>query len=623
MERRLAAVFAADVVGFSRLMGENEEETIAALKHRREHLFNPKITEYAGRVVDHAGDSTLAEFPSVVGAVRCALDIQENLKALNKNINESRRILFRIGINLGDIVVDSDAIYGDGVNVAARLETLAQPGGICLSRAARDQVRDKLDVSWEDLGEIEVKNIARPVRVFAVFAEGAPPRREPLSKTARRWPIAIAACALLIGALSSVAWWQPWISPSSPGQSEKSVYSLPDKPSIAVLAFDNLGEKVESVSLGDALSENLITELSRDGELFVIARHSSFSYKGKEINVRKVAEELGVRYLIEGSVQKAGNNARVTVQLIDALNGDHIWAERYDRSLNDLFKLQDEVASTVGAQVSSAVERSERKRAILKNPSNLAAFEYRMLALNEFFKWTKVGNIKSREFLLKALEKDPNYARAYAALVWVYLRGYHSGWLDLPREEALEKAREYGQKALELDPHDSFNHRAMAQVFVESRDLERSLSQLKEAIKANPNDDKAYVGIADPLVYLGRNQEAVEAVKLAMRLNPHHQAWYHWQLAWAQYHAEDYEAALATLEKMSNPPNKARRVWAAIYLRLGRPAEASAMIAEFVKNEPTFDIATEYRQSRHRDPKNKQRFIDDMRQLFPDVPVPK
>ena len=307
MERRLAAILAADVVEYSRLMGDSEEETLKVLKSHRENLIGPKISQHNGRIVDFVGDNALAEFASVVDAVACAVEIQAALAACNADVPDNRRFHLRIGINLGDVIVEAGSIYGDGIIVAARLEALAEPGGICLSRAAYDQVRDKLDLSFEDLDKIEVKGIARPVQVFRVLADGETAQSPTVIGQLRNYRLATAACVALVLGLAGFGWWQPWKPDVAPARTEKLAYPLPDKPSIAVLAFDNLGKQEGQISLSDAISENIITELSRARELFVISRNSSFSYKGKSVEARTVAEELGVRYLIEGSLQRSGN----------------------------------------------------------------------------------------------------------------------------------------------------------------------------------------------------------------------------------------------------------------------------------------------------------------------------
>ena len=615
MERRLSAILAADVVGYSLLMGDDEEATYAALQDLRTTFLEPLVSQHRGRIVDFIGDNALVEFASVVEAVECAVSIQAGLAERNAEAPHDRQINLRIGINLGDIIAEGNNIYGDGVNVAARLEGLADAGGICVSRAAYEQVRDKLDLTFEDRGEIEVKNIARPIQVFTINTESPTTQSShPVKpKPAFQFNRVLAICSIILVGLVTMAWWQPWSPDVAPVRSEKLAFPLPQIPSIAVMAFENLGEESGPISLSDAISENIITELSRVRELFVIARNSSFAYKGKTVEARKVAEELGVRYLVAGSLQKSGERLRVTVRLTDALAGNHIWGERYDREIEDVFKIQDDISQTVVAQISETVKSAEIKNAALKHPSSLKAFEYRMLALKAYVKWTKEGNEESRQFLLKALEIDPEYARAHGGLAWVYINGYRWGWSELSRPDALERAREHAKKALKLDPFDSFNHSAMAEVYNRSGDLEQALSQYQRANQVNPNDDRVLANMTDPLIFLGRNEEGLEAIQRAIRLNPHHPDWYYWSLGWAQYYNEQYEEALVTMKKMANIPNRARLILAAIYVRNNMMDEARATIAEFLKNDPDYKLADDWNRSKHRSEFNKKRVFDDVR----------
>jgi adenylate cyclase len=346
MERRLAAILAADVVGYSRLIEADEAGTLAALKSHRGTLIEPKIAQYHGRIVKLMGDGLLAEFPSAVEAVHCAVEIQYAMAERNGYVPEERRITYRVGINIGDIVVEDDDIFGDGVNIAARLEGLADPGGICISRPVHTQIVDKLDLTFEDLGEQQVKNIAKPVMVYRVALDTKAaalitPVVQGIARSKhRRWLVAGAAAALLVLAVGGALWWQPWAPDMEPASVERMALPLPDKPSIAVLPFDNLSGDPDQEPLSDGITEDIITELSRFRELFVIARHSTQTYKGKPVKVQKVAEDLGVRYVLEGSIRKTGNQIRINAQLIDATSGRHIWAERYDRDLSDLFSIQ-------------------------------------------------------------------------------------------------------------------------------------------------------------------------------------------------------------------------------------------------------------------------------------------
>ncbi|MHC4611210.1 MAG: adenylate/guanylate cyclase domain-containing protein, partial [Planctomycetota bacterium] len=383
VQRRLAAILAADVVGYSRLIRADEEGTLAALKILHKDLIDPKIAEHHGRVVKLMGDGMLAEFGSVVDAVRAAAEVQHAIAERNANLPEEQRMVFRVGINLGDVVIDGDDIHGDGINVAARLEGLAAPGGICISAAVYDQVRDRLELAFEDLGEQEVKNIDRPVRVW-------------------RWTT---DASVTTGGLATA---------------DKQL-SLPDKPSIAVLSFVNMSGDPEQEFFSDGMAEEIITALSRYRWFFVIARNSSFTYKGRAVDVTQVGQELGVRYVLEGSVRKAGNRVRVTAQLIDATTGNHIWAERYDRELDDIFALQDEITETIVAAVEPELGVVERERARRKRPENLGAWGSYQRGL-----WHLLGDptrdalAEARRLFQHACELDPEFAAAYADLAWTH-----------------------------------------------------------------------------------------------------------------------------------------------------------------------------------------------------------
>jgi TolB-like protein/class 3 adenylate cyclase/cytochrome c-type biogenesis protein CcmH/NrfG len=626
MERKLAAILAADVVGYSRLMEVDEAGTLAALKAHRDELIDPKIAEHKGRIVKLMGDGALVEFASVVDAVACALAIQKGMAGRNEDVPEDRRIALRIGVHLGDVMVEGDDLYGDGVNVAARLEGLAEPGGVCISQQAFDQVETKLDLAYEDLGEQRVKNIARPVRAYRVRPEGAAPPEPETAK--RRGPsapqlIGSAAIVVLVVAGLALAWWQPWRPDVAPAAIERMAFPLPEKPSIAVLPFDNLSAEPEQAYLSDGLSENIITELSRFKEFFVIARNSTFAYKGGAVKVRQVAEELGVRYVVEGSVQTSGDRLRVTAQLIDATSGKHLWAERFDRELRDIFAVQDEITRTIAATLEENIDLVERKRATTKPVENLKAYELVMRGRAAWMTWTKEGNEESKRLAEKALELDADYSEAYVRLAWAHINGYRWGWSDThSREDSLALALETARKAIELDP---FSHRArwvLANATMQSGDLDRAIAEYDRAIELNPNSARVLVDSAEPLVYLGRAQDAISRIKAAIRLNPRHPDWYLWNLGWAQYYAELYVDALASLRKMNKMPNNARRTLASALVRLGRLEEARAVIAEFRKNAPEYTLE-EFKRATEGKFKNQadlDRALDDLRTAgLPDI----
>jgi TolB-like protein/class 3 adenylate cyclase len=408
--RRLAAILAADVAGYSRLMGEDEEGTLAALKAIRREVADPKIKEHHGRIVKTTGDGLLLEFASVVDAVRCAVEVQREMAERNADVPPDRRIELRMGINLGDIIKDGRDIYGDGVNVAARLEALAEPGGICVSRVVRDQVRDKLAFSFEDMGEQQVKNITRPIRVHRILLSTQPGPSKPVVGTAT--------------------------GPS---------LTLPDKPSIAVLPFQNMSGDPEQEYFADGMVEEIITALSRIRWLFVIARNSSFTYKGQSVDVKQVGRELGVRYVLEGSVRKAGQRVRITGQLIDATTGAHLWADRFDGSLEDIFELQDKVATSVAGVIEPTLQAAEILRSGERPTSDLTAYDLYLRALSHAYTWEKSDIITALDLLRQAIERDSHYGPALALAALCHYNLHVGGWTndpDLNRREGVDLARQ-------------------------------------------------------------------------------------------------------------------------------------------------------------------------------------
>jgi TolB-like protein/class 3 adenylate cyclase/Tfp pilus assembly protein PilF len=592
--RKLSAILSADVKGYSVLMADDEIHTIETLKAHRK-IISGLITEYSGRVVDSPGDNILAEFRSVVDAVKCAAEIQKQIKQENERYADDKKVQFRIGVNIGDVVQDGDRIYGNGVNVAARIEGLADPGGVSISRNAFGQVKDKLKLGYEYQGEHEVKNIKDPIKVYKVLLDPSDAGKliGGISKpVAKNWTWATIVVAAVVIAVVATFVYQKISKPDfEPAKVEKMAYPLPDKPSIAVLPFDNLSGDPKQEYLSDGISESIITELSRFRELFVIARLSSFSYKGKAVKISQVSEELGVQYVLEGSMQQAGDKLRVTAQLIDATNGRHLWADTYDRKLEDVLTVQDEITRTIAATLEENIALAERERARSKPPHNLKAYEYRQLAHVHRLKLTKEDNERARQMSEKAIELDPNYADAYVGLTWVNINGFRWGWSNThSREESLQLALETAKKAVELGPFNSSSHWALAHVLMLSGELEQALAKYDQALELNPNSARLLADMAEPLVYTGRAEEAVALMNTAIRLNPRHPGWYWWNLGWAQYFTEQYEEALASLRRWSNPPNGIRRILAPILVRLGRLDEARAEIEEYLKIDPDFSI---------------------------------
>jgi adenylate cyclase len=461
-KRKLTAILSADAVGYSRLMGDDEEATIRTLTEYRDAITT-LVNQHKGRVVDSPGDNVFAEFASVVDAVRCAVETQKQIAERNAELPENRRMLFRIGVNLGDIVDEGDRIYGDGVNIAARLESLAEAGGICLSGTAYDQVKGKLDVGYKYLGEQNVKNIKEPVRVYKLLLEpedaGKIIGEKKSRPDQRKWTIvAVTAMLILLAAAFSI-WNYYFRSPAK----QNVATALPEKPSIAVLPFDNLSGDPDQDYLADGVTENIITALSKIPEVFVIARNSVFTYKGKPIKVQKVAENLGIRYVLEGSIQKASNRFRITGQLVDATIGHHLWAEQYDRVLEDFFAVQDEITLAIVSSLQVKLTDGEQARLRHRSTDNLEAWGLSVRGYSYWHRYTKEDNAKARELFQRAIEIDPDYAWAWTMLGWTYFIDKRYGW-HRSRDESFKKMAEYAQKSVLLDDSDPDVHALLAQI---------------------------------------------------------------------------------------------------------------------------------------------------------------
>ena len=549
MERRLAAILATDVVGYSRLIRADEEGTIAALKALRADLVEPKLSQHNGRIVKLMGDGMLAEFQSAVDAVRAAVETQEAVAKHNSGLPEDKRIQFRVGINLGDVVVDGDDIHGDGVNVAARMESLAEPGGICISDKVYEEVRDRMDLPFEDLGEQKVKNITRPIHVW-------------------RW---------IVGSTRPTA--------TTPVERPP----LPDKPSIAVLPFDNMSDDPEQGYFADGITEDIITELSRFAELHLVSRNSAFVYKGKPVKTQDVSRDLNVRYVMQGSVRKSGNRVRIVVQLIDALTDNHVWAERYDRKFEDIFAVQDEVTRNIVATLAGRLEATERQRVRTDRTENLGAYDYLLRGREIFHRFTPDANHEARRFYEKAIALDPNYARAYASLVWTYILDFREAWSDNP-EEALDRALEVSRKGAGLCPTAHSIHLTLGHVLLHKGMHEDAIEALEAAVSLNPNDADSYVFLARALAYSGRPDDAVELVEEAMRVNSNFPNWYIWTKGMAYFIAQRYDEAITTLRNIKSPETRVYRWLAAAYGQKDYEKEARAAAEEYLRRSPHFSF---------------------------------
>jgi adenylate cyclase len=555
-ERRLAAVLAADMVGYSRLMEADERGTLARLKAHRIELIDPAIAKNRGRVIKTTGDGLLVEFHSVVDAVLCATEVQRRMARRNADVSPARWIQFRIGINLGDVIIEDDDIFGDGVNIAARLEMLAEPGGICVSAAVRDQVdHHRLeDVVFEDLGDQTVKNISRPIHVFRV-------RLEPDPKAAPQ------------GAQDTVL-----------------ATLVARKPSIAVLPLVNMSGDPEQEFFADGLSEDIITELSRFRDLLVISRNSTFVHKGKAVKVQEVAREFGVDYVLEGSVRKAGDRVRVTVQLIDAETDRHIWAERYDRQLEDIFAIQDEMTRAIVATLPGRVEAATHDRAKRKRTDNLAAYECVLAAKVLHHRSVREDNAQAQRLLDRALELDANYAHAHAWKACVLGQTWIYGWCA-DSDATLRQVVAELEIALALDDNDSDVHRILAAVNLTRDDHDKAAYHQERALALNPNYDLIVVQQGELLTWLGRPEEGIDWIRKAMRLNPYHPERFWSHLGRACYCAEKYADAAEAFSRITRPDHSHHAFLAATFAQMGNPVAANAHAAEVLKRMPEFSVA--------------------------------
>jgi len=548
VKRKLAAILSADVEGYSRLMGEDEKGTVRTLNVYKEVMSN-LIQHHHGRVVDAPGDNVLADFASVVDAVECAVEIQKGLKTRNVDLPENRRMEFRIGVNLGDVIEEGEKIFGDGVNIAARLESLAEAGGLCISGSAYEQVENKVAVNFEYLGEQTVKNITRPVRVYRVIM-------------------------------------QPGVAYEMDKKPE-----LPEKPSIAVLPFVNMSGDQEQEYFSDGITEDLITDLYKISGLFVIARHSVFTYKGKAVKVQEVGQELGVRFILEGSVRKVGNRVRITAQLVDTITGGHLWAERYDRELTDIFKLQDEVTREIVAALSLNLTKGEKDRLARQDTGNLAAYDHVLRGMEHHWRYTKDANAQAQVLFQKAIELDPGYALAYSWLGLTVLHSWTQGWNQDHR--VLAVAFELAQKAIALDDSLAEAHRILGDVYLYRKQHEEAIRELKSAIALNPNYADAFGGLGEVLNWSGRAQEAINFVKTGIRLNPHHHVWYFFILGLCYLSLYRIDEAIEVLKRgvIRNPDFLGIRLTlAGLYVEIGDREKARIEVEEVLRISPYFSL---------------------------------
>jgi len=596
-QRRLAAIFAADMVGYSRLMEADELGTIARQKTHHSELIDPKIAEHHGRIVKTTGDGMLVEFASVVDAVECAVAIQRAMAAREEDVPEDRRIQYRIGINLGDIVIDGDDIFGDGVNIASRLEGLADPGGVFISGATYEQLKTKVDVGYADLGTQQVKNIETPVRVYRVLLEpeasgqitggwSRSPRRRQLG--------AIAVAAAVIVVAVTTVWWQPWVERVEPARAERMAFPLPDKPSIAVLPFQNMSSDSEQVYFADGIAEDIITDLSKLSGLFVIARNSSFQYRGDSVDVKTVGRELGVKYVLEGSVRRAGDRVRINAQLIDAQSGGHLWAERYDGSLNDVFALQDRINREIVKALALQLSVSEEQQLTTRDTDNPKAYDSFLKGWTLYAQRTPKSYAAAIPHFERAVALDKSYGRAYAALASIYWEGgVKRRWyetLGVFYGEARTHALKYLELAV-INPT-PLMHRVSSLIHVGkigAPGFDQAFSEARKAVALDPNDPESHIAMAHILTMSGRPAEALAFVETAMRLNPRSASDYLFQKAFALFGMEKFAEAADLLETAvkHNPQDLfAAYLRAVIYALLDREPETRQALAHLEKISP-------------------------------------
>jgi len=550
VERRLAAIMVVDIVGYSRLVETDEARTLAGIRRIRAQISDRLIAEHRGRIVKLMGDGTIIEFSSAVDAVACAVALQEEVTKDQAEAPTEHRIVYRIGISLGDVVVEGDDLLGDGINIAARLEALADPGGICISDTVQKQLAGKSSVAFEDTGERKLKNMTLPVRVF-------------------RWTEATVAAT------------------------PRTSLPLPDKPSIAVLPFDNLSGQPEEAYFSDGITEDIITGLARFHSLFVIARNSSFAFRGKPIDITEIGRRLGVSYLLEGSIRRAGERVRISAQLVEVAGGAHVWAERYDRSLDDVFAVQDEVAQVIVSTLAGRIENASLRRLAQTPTDNLTAYDCLLRGIAHFRGYAADDNQKACEMFERAVSLDPQYAVAHAYLA--YVRVAMCGYASAPAE-VLAASRSLAMHAVELDPQESRCHRLLSGIHLYNRDHDAAEHHQRRSIDLNPNDADSLIQMGYLMVLRGRT-DALGWMEAAIRLNPLHPTWYYADLGVAFYTLRRYAEAAQAFKRLPDPLQWSRARLAACYAQLGRGTEAQAQTAEVMRLNPGFSIREYFRTS--------------------------
>jgi len=624
VKRKLAAILSADVKGYSRLMGEDEKGTVRTLNAYKE-VMTGLIQHYHGRVVDAPGDNVLAEFGSVVDAVECAVEIQKELKTRNADLPENRKMEFRIGVNLGDVIEDGEQILGDGVNIAARLESLSEAGGICISGTAFDQVKNKLSLGYKYLGEQTVKNISEPVRVYRVLMEPEAAGKVIEEKKAkpRQWQRAILSLVVVLIVVVAVIaiyhfYFRPTPRPIEVASKEKMAFPLPDVPSIAVLPFVNMSGDPKQEFLCDGMTEEIITALSKVPRLFVISRQSTFSYKGKPVKVKQVSEELGVRYVLEGSVQRSADRIRITAQLIDALTGYHLWAERYERDLKDLFTLQDEITikilAGVGVKLTGGGQFGGPEK-YYKGKQGLDCYLKLTEASGYLHRWNIEDNNMARRMIEEAIAMCPENPMGYINLARAYMIDYWVGGTKSP-QETIEKGIELVQKALAMDDSIADAHNVLCALYIAKREYDRAIAEGERAVSLNPGSTFALLSYANSLNHACRPEEAIPLFQKAIRLNPLGPSSLYREFGNALRDAGQFEEAVSAYKKAIQmaPDNiLAHTGLAATYSMMGVEKEARAEAAEVLRINPNFSLDNFAKRVAYKEPSQKDKVVNALR----------
>jgi adenylate cyclase len=623
MKRKLAAILSSDAVGYSRLMEQDEARTLTTLKaHLR--LIGSLVEKHRGRVVAIHGDNLLAEFESVVDAVQCAMEIQKEIKERNDDLPEESRMPFRIGINLGDVIEEDGNLYGDGVNVASRLEGLADPGGICISRSVHDHVKNKLSIGYQSLGAYSVKNIAEPVQVYRIL-----PEPDAFGKAVgkvwyrlKKWQkVALAVALALLQVVWGVALKRYLDQPgSSPGifsfLTEKTALPLPDKPSIAVLPFENMTGDPKQEFFTDGFTEQIITSLSKISSLFVISRNSSFTYKGKPVKVQKVSKELGVRYVLEGSIQKSGDRVRINAQLIDAISDKHLWAENYDRSLKDIFALQDEITLKILTALQVNLTSGEQARVWAKGTKNLEAYMRIMQARESQLVGNEAGIARGRQLIEETIALDPQYAQAYMLMGYTHIQDFLAGASKSPKE-SLTQGIEWTQKALAMDDTLAEAHARLGHLYTFVNRHEEAITEAEKAMAMDPNSASVHYMACLVLRFSGKPAESIPVCKKSIRLEPFAPGIYYGNLGMAYFtNGTDCEEAVKACEKgLERAPDGmiVHFMATTVFSACGREKEARKTAKELLRISPKFSAESFAKRLPQKNQKDKDRIVDALR----------